>query len=67
MLARIQGIYGQIARSTNPPTTAQAEWAEAFGRELEAVLEDVASVTEGDVPRLNERVRDAGVPAVGGG
>ena len=65
-LARIQGLYGQIARSTNAPTAAQAEWAETFERELEAVLEDVASVTTEDVPRLNERIKEAGVPAVGG-
>jgi hypothetical protein len=66
VLARIQGIYGQITRSTNAPTAAQAEWLRVFTSELEVVLEDVAAVTGEDVPRLNERVREAGVPAVGG-
>jgi photosystem II stability/assembly factor-like uncharacterized protein len=66
VLARIQGIYGQIARSTNAPTAAQTVWASTFEKELESVLEDVARVTAEDVPRLNERVRRAGVPVVGG-
>lgn len=67
VLSRIQGLYGQISRSTNEPTGPQAEWAAAFERELEAVLDDVARVTDQEVPRLNRRVAEAGVPALGGG
>ncbi len=65
-LARIQGIYGQIARSTNAPTAAQAEWSDAFSRELEAVLAGVAALAGPAVDELNARVREAGVPAIVG-
>lgn len=67
VLARIQAIYGQIGRSTNAPTTAQATWSETFGNELDAVLRDVTRLMGEDVPRLNERFRAAGVPAIGPG
>ncbi len=67
VLSKVQGIYGQIARSTNAPTAAQAEWAEVFERELDAVLAEVEILTTDEVPRLDARIRQAGVPFVGGG
>ena len=67
VLSKIQGIYGQIARSTNAPTAPQTEWAEAFLSELDAVLTEVSAVMVAEADRLNERVREAGIPAVGGG
>ena len=67
VLSKIQGIYGQIARSTNGPTVPQAEWGEEFASELDAVLQEVEQVLEVEVPRLNDRIRDAGVTFIGSG
>jgi photosystem II stability/assembly factor-like uncharacterized protein len=67
VLSKIQGIYGQIARSTNGPTVPQAEWGEEFASELDAVLQEVEQVIEVEVPRLNDRIRDAGVTFIGSG
>ncbi len=67
VLSKIQGIYGQIARSTNGPTVPQAEWVEEFASELDAVLQEVEQVLEVEVPRLNDRIRDAGVTFIGSG
>lgn len=66
ILSKIQGIYGQIGRSTNGPTGAQAEWAEVFEEELDAVLVEVHEVLSVEVRALNGRVVAAGVPFVGG-
>ncbi len=66
-LERIEGLYGQIIRSTNAPTAAQSEWSTVFRAELDALLMDVARLTGPGVDELNRRVREAGVPAVGSG
>ncbi len=67
VLSRIQSLYGQIARATHPPTAAQAEWAGTFVRELDAALQLVNRVLDGEVRALNRRIQEAGVPAIGPG
>ncbi|MGI9625375.1 MAG: VPS10 domain-containing protein [Longimicrobiales bacterium] len=65
VLAKIQGLYRQIDRSTNPPTEPQAAWLTQFATELESALGQVQAFMATEIQNFNERLEDSGIPAVG--
>ena len=53
-------------RSTNPPTSAQATWAETFLAELDDRVQELEALLAEPVRALNDRVREAGIELIGG-
>ena len=64
VLAKVQGLYRQIDRSTNEPTAPQQAWIQGFADEVDQAAQAVEAFFRTDVATFNQRVREAQVPAI---
>jgi len=62
---RLTWLVDQVQNYSGRPTSAQVEWIETFESQLRPLLLRLNDVVENRVPRLNEKLKAAGVPPVG--
>lgn len=67
ILSRIQSVVGGTWSATAPPTATHRQSYEIAATEFEAILGDLTTLIETDVPALGQQLEDAGVPYIQSG